>query len=146
MNDPVEHIELRNWADICIVAPLSAHTLAKFAHGYCDDTLSCTVRAWDYGHYVKIDSRRDDNLRNTGKPLILVPAMNTAMWEHPLTAQQLNQIESFGIHPNGQKSGTCIHVIPPQVKMLACGEMGVGAMADVSTIVEMVYDILESSG
>ncbi|KAL3896148.1 MAG: hypothetical protein SGARI_007248, partial [Bacillariaceae sp.] len=84
MGDPVLHIDLRNWADLLLVAPLSAHSLAKFANGLCDDTLSCVVRAWDFGH----SSRQ-------GKPLLLAPAMNTAMWDHPLTQLQLATIEGF---------------------------------------------------
>ena len=71
LGDPVLHIQLRDWADIAIVAPLAAHSLAKFATGLCDDPLSCVVRAWDLGYH---ESR-------PGKPLILAPAMNTAMWE-----------------------------------------------------------------
>ena len=52
MGDPVLHIELRNWADIIVVAPLSAHTLAKIATGMCDDPLTCCIRAW----YVNVQS------------------------------------------------------------------------------------------
>ena len=46
--DPVLHIELRKWADICLVAPLSANTLAKLALGLADNLLSSTLRAWDF--------------------------------------------------------------------------------------------------
>jgi phosphopantothenoylcysteine decarboxylase len=126
MGDPVEHIALRDWATVCIVAPLSAHSLAKFANGLCDDTLSCIIRAWNFGP--------------SGKRLILAPAMNVAMWEHPITAQQLNQIVGFGI--TSDKDASCVHVISPQEKMLACGEVGIGAMADVSLIVDTVSLLL----
>lgn len=46
--DPVLHIELRKWADLLIVAPLSANTLAKLAQGLCDNCLTSVVRAWDW--------------------------------------------------------------------------------------------------
>lgn len=48
VGDPVMHIELRRWADILIIAPLSANTLAKAANGMCDNLLTCVVRAWDF--------------------------------------------------------------------------------------------------
>lgn len=122
LGDPVLHIELRDWADICVIAPLSAHTLAKLANGLCDDTLSCVLRAWDYGHGER-----------PGKALILAPAMNTAMWQHPLTQTQLATIQSFW---NTKRSGDQneIHVVEPQVKTLACGEVGTGGLASVDDI------------
>ncbi len=61
--DPVLHIELRKWADMLIVAPLDANTLAKFALGLSDNCLTCVFRAWDFS-----------------RPVILAPAMNTLMW------------------------------------------------------------------
>ena len=64
--DPVRHIEFRHWADLLVVAPLDANTLAKFAIGLCDNFLTCLFRAWDFA-----------------KPVILAPAMNTLMWDHP---------------------------------------------------------------
>lgn len=48
VGDPVLHIELRRWADVLVLAPLSANTLAKVAHGLCDNLLTCVVRAWDF--------------------------------------------------------------------------------------------------
>ncbi|XP_024859501.1 phosphopantothenoylcysteine decarboxylase isoform X2 [Kryptolebias marmoratus] len=71
-SDPVLHIELRRWADLLIVAPLDANTLGKIASGICDNLLTCVVRAWD-----------------VSRPLLFCPAMNTAMWQHPITAQQV---------------------------------------------------------
>ena len=62
--DPVLHIEFRNWADLLVVAPLDANTLAKFALGLCDNFLTCLFRAWDFS-----------------RPVILAPAMNTLMWQ-----------------------------------------------------------------
>ncbi|NWW72902.1 COAC decarboxylase, partial [Climacteris rufus] len=95
-SDPVLHIELRRWADLMVVAPLDANTLAKIANGICDNLLTCVIRAWDLS-----------------KPLLFCPAMNTAMWEHPITAQQLQQLQAFGYTE-----------IPCVVKKLVCGDEG----------------------
>ena len=129
MGDPVLHIDLRDWADLLLIAPLSAHVLAKVAHGFCDDTLSCVLRAWDWGHGERL-----------GKPVLLAPAMNTAMWQHPITQLQLSQIQQF-YKPRTPKQENGVLVIPPQVKTLACGEVGTGALAsldDIMTKVEVV--------
>ncbi len=64
--DTVLHIELRKWADVFVIAPLDANTLAKLAVGLCDNCLTCVWRAWD-----------------TAKPVVLAPAMNTLMWQNP---------------------------------------------------------------
>ena len=74
IGDPVFHIILRDWADLLLIAPLSAHTLAKISNGLCDDTLSCVIRAWDFGHGDR-----------PGKPIIMAPAMNSAMYQHPVS-------------------------------------------------------------
>src|SRR5207248_9459119 len=73
--EPVLHIELRRWADILLIAPLDANTLAKLALGITDNCMTCVYRAWD-----------------ASKPVVLAPAMNTLMWEHPATARHLAQI------------------------------------------------------
>ena len=125
LGDPVMHIDLRDWADLLVIAPLSAHTLAKLSHGLCDDVLSSVVRAWDFGHGVR-----------AGKPVVLVPAMNTAMWQHPLTQPQLETIQDFWDPNQRVKEG--IFVVNPQVKELACGEVGNGALASVEKIVQVV--------
>jgi phosphopantothenoylcysteine decarboxylase len=143
LGDPVLHIDLRDWADVLLLAPLSAHSLAKIAHGMCDDTLSCVARAWDFGHYDKTDRCTKNNSesnepRARGKPVLLAPAMNTAMWEHPLTEQQLQTIQSFAPASSGN-----VKIVPPQSKLLACGEVGVGAMASVDTILQAVQSVLQ---
>lgn len=75
---------------------------------------TCVIRAWD---------RR--------KPLLFCPAMNTAMWEHPLTSQQVGQLQAFGYIE-----------IPCVAKKLVCGDQGLGAMAEVDTIVDKVKEVL----
>ena len=88
--DPVLHIELRRWADLCLIAPLSANTLAKLSQGLADNLLTSTLRAWDLS-----------------RPVLVAPAMNTFMWEHPVTCQQLSILSGWGYT-----------VIPPVVKTL----------------------------
>ena len=108
--DPVLHIELRKWADLLVISPLDANTLAKMAQGLCDNLLTCIVRAWDLD-----------------KPLLFCPAMNTHMWNHPLTQEHITKIKNFGYVE-----------IPCISKTLMCGDTGPGAMADVLTIVDAV--------
>lgn len=126
LGDPVLHIELRDWADVCLLAPLSAHSLSKLANGLCDDTLSCVLRAWDYGHHGT----------RPGKPIVMAPAMNTAMWQHPLTQAQLETIQSFWNLETNATNEICI--VEPQEKTLACGEVGTGALASIDDILEAV--------
>ncbi|XP_041600721.1 phosphopantothenoylcysteine decarboxylase isoform X4 [Vulpes lagopus] len=113
-SDPVLHIDLRRWADLMLVAPLDANTLGKVASGICDNLLTCIIRAWD-----------------CHKPLLFCPAMNTVMWEHPITAQQVGQLKAFGYVE-----------IPCVAKKLVCGDQGLGAMAEVGTIVDKVKEVL----
>jgi len=134
-NDPVTHIELRRWADLFLIAPLDANTLAKLAHGLCDNCLTCVWRAWD-----------------PARPVVLAPAMNTLMWQHPLTAQHLGALASqAGIAAPPADSSAIIdainrsqvrRIVPPQVKELACGDVGIGAMAEVETIVGMTDSLI----
>jgi phosphopantothenoylcysteine decarboxylase len=132
----VLHIELRKWADMLVVAPLDANTLAKFALGISDNLLSCVYRAWE-----------------REKPIILAPAMNTRMWESPVTLRHLRQIVADQtdepITPDftleslpGPISPALARLIliPPQSKRLACGDIGTGAMAEVETIASLVQD------
>ena len=124
VGDPVLHIELRRWADILVIAPCSANTLAKLANGLCDDLLSCIVRAWDF---------KDPNKR-----LIIAPAMNTMMWESPFTQKHLETlVELGGGTMDDQKR---VQIIGPVEKTLACGDVGNGAMASPTDIARLVAD------
>lgn len=132
--DPVLHIELRKWADMLVVAPLDANTLAKLAVGLCDNCLTCVWRAWDLA-----------------RPVVLAPAMNTLMWEHPFTRRHLRSLagdagaghipahltDELLIHQINDRSPT-LHVVAPITKALACGDTGVGAMAEIEAIVAAV--------
>ncbi|KAG0333126.1 hypothetical protein BG000_009453 [Podila horticola] len=116
MSDPVMHIDLRNWADMFIVCPLDANTLAKLASGLCDNLITCILRAWD-----------------ESRPVIVCPAMNTNMWNHKFTAKHL-AVLTDELH---------YRVIPPISKLLACGDLGIGAMADYRTIVDAIKEEVE---
>eukprot|EP01112_Ceratiomyxa_fruticulosa_P010890 TRINITY_DN2902_c0_g1_i4.p1 TRINITY_DN2902_c0_g1~~TRINITY_DN2902_c0_g1_i4.p1 ORF type:complete len:272 (+),score=50.72 TRINITY_DN2902_c0_g1_i4:107-817(+) len=114
--DPVLHIELRRWADLFLIAPLSANSLAKLAFGLSDNLLTCVARAWDFN-----------------KPLVLAPAMNTMMWDNPHTARHLKLVQELSAN---------VHIIPPISKKLACGDIGTGAMASVEDIANYVKKLL----
>ena len=125
VGDPVLHIELRRWADILVIAPCSANTLAKLANGLCDDLLSCIVRAWDF--------------KDPTKRLIIAPAMNTMMWESPFTQKHLETlVELGGGTMDDQKR---VQIIGPVEKTLACGDVGNGAMASPTDIARLVRRI-----
>ena len=112
--DPVKHIEFRDWADVLLIAPMTANTLAKIANGISDNFLCCIARAWP-----------------KQKPLILAPAMNTEMWIDPITRKQLLSLrERFRVS-----------VVSPVAKELACGDIGIGAMAEIDTIIKVVKEI-----
>ncbi|MDX2038959.1 MAG: flavoprotein [Isosphaeraceae bacterium] len=138
-DEEVRHIAFRDWADLLLVAPLDAHTLAKFAYGFADNFLSCIYRAWDFR-----------------RPVVLAPAMNTRMWDSPVTRRQfatlladhaiseppgrwtLDEVAAvFATHAPG------LVVIPPIEKRLACGDVGIGAMAEVDAIVATVVATVE---
>lgn len=132
--DRVVHIELRAWADVFVIAPLDANTLAKLAVGLCDNALTCVWRAWD-----------------PAKPVVLAPAMNTLMWEHPFTRKHLRAVAAdFGAaHVPGHLAGDVLiaqindrasglTIVGPITKTLACGDTGVGAMAEVEAVVAAV--------
>jgi phosphopantothenoylcysteine decarboxylase len=81
MGDEVLHIELRRWASVFVVAPLDANSLAKLAHGQCDNLLTCVARCWDVAKGT----------------MIVAPAMNTLMWTHPATTQSLDVLQSWKV-------------------------------------------------
>jgi len=110
MGDPVLHIELRKWADIILICPASADIMAKIVVGISDDLLLSVIRAWDQS-----------------KPKIICPAMNTLMWNHNITRSNVKSLVEEGWE-----------IIDPISKLLACKDLGVGALADLDDIVEKV--------
>lgn len=103
-----EHIDLARWADVFVVAPITANVLAKLALGLADDLLTTVALA-------------------TTAPILIAPAMNTVMWDHPATQQNLKILVARGAA-----------VIDPAAGTLACGEVGVGKLAPVPAIVEAI--------
>jgi phosphopantothenoylcysteine decarboxylase len=99
-----------------LIAPLSANTLAKMAHGICDNFLCCIARAWP-----------------KEKPVVLAPAMNTEMWIDPITDEHFVAL---------RKRFHKLTVVEPESKLLACGDTGVGAMARIECIVEAIEIIM----
>jgi phosphopantothenoylcysteine decarboxylase len=138
--DPVRHIDLRRWADLFVIAPLDANTLAKLAVGLCDNALTCVWRAWDWA-----------------KPVVLAPAMNTLMWRHPFTRKHLRSLAAdFGAaHIPGHfdedalvrqinDRAKTLRIVAPIEKELACGDVGTGAMAEVPAVVDAVQAMLNA--
>lgn len=120
------HIELRRWADLLVVAPMSANLLAKITNGICDDLLTCVIRAWDV-------QGKSQALANGQSSILVAPAMNTMMWEHPLTARQLGILRD---------EWSWFEVLVPQSKALACGDVGQGAMMEWGEIVKIIEERL----
>lgn len=102
------HIELARWPDLVVLAPCTANTLAKAALGLADDLLSTLLLATD-------------------KPVMVAPAMNRLMWQHPATRQHLETLRARGV--------TCVG---PGDGAQACGESGAGRMSEPAEIVDAV--------
>lgn len=126
--DSILHIELRRWAHLMLIAPLSANSLAKMVNGLSDNLLLSVVRAWDTSGMV--DGRK--------KRIFVAPAMNTAMWYHPITSKQVKILE----HEWGQSEDGWVTVLNPIDKGLACGDVGSGAMMEWGNIVDQVQRYL----
>lgn len=105
----VEHVALAKKADAVIIAPATANVTAKLAHGIADDMLTTTVLACRC-------------------PKIVAPAMNTAMYENPVTQDNLNTLRRYGME-----------IAEPDSGYLACGDVGAGKMPDPEVLLEYVY-------
>ncbi|KAG7905060.1 hypothetical protein KL907_003276 [Ogataea polymorpha] len=115
--DPVLHIELRRWADVLIIAPLSANTLSKIAMGLCDNLLTNVVRAW-----------------NTQYPIILAPAMVSFAYTSPVTKRHAKTIK---------EDMKWIEILKPTEKVVSSyGEIGMGGMMDWNEIVDKIVQKL----
>ncbi|KAJ5319951.1 hypothetical protein PENANT_c040G08228 [Penicillium antarcticum] len=134
------HISLRRWADILVIAPLSANTLAKLANGLSDNLLTSVCRAWDTDG--QIDGHR--------KRILVAPAMNTAMWRHPVTAKHIKVLEEeWGVKKDeefGEETGWFEVLAPQASKVLACGDKGGGAMLEWTEIIKIIEKRLGLSG
>jgi phosphopantothenoylcysteine decarboxylase/phosphopantothenate--cysteine ligase len=108
----IEHIGEAQWTEALVVAPATANILAKFAHGIADDFLTTMYLA-------------------TPAPVLVAPAMNVNMWEHPATQANLEILRQRGVR-----------VVEPGTGSLACGMVGVGRMAEAEAIADAVLGAL----
>ncbi len=116
LNSAIEHIDVAQSGDLLLAAPATADVLAKFAHGIADDFLTTTHLAFD-------------------GPVIVAPAMNTNMWEHPATRENIAVLRGRGVT-----------VVEPGSGDLACGTVGPGRLAEISDIVSRVRSVFEERG
>ena len=107
-----EHISLCDEADIFVIAPASANTIGKIANGICDNLLTSVACAFK-------------------KPILLVPAMNTGMWENPFVQENIEKLAKNGYH-----------ILEPETGFLACGTDGKGRMAEIDKIFDKTAEIL----
>jgi phosphopantothenoylcysteine synthetase/decarboxylase len=110
------HIELADNADLLLIAPATANVIAKLAHGIADDALTCIALA----------------LTPAAK-MLLAPAMNGKMWQHPATQQNVSLLKSRGVE-----------FIGPDEGLLSCGYEGVGRLMPVEKVVERASALLNS--
>jgi phosphopantothenoylcysteine decarboxylase/phosphopantothenate--cysteine ligase len=113
--DPIAHITFSQTADLLIVAPATANIIAKFANGVADDFLTST--------YLACFAR-----------VLIAPAMNTTMWEHPATQRNLQQLRADGVH-----------IIEPDAGEMACGTIGPGRLSEPDRIVAAALDLLRAA-
>ena len=104
----VEHVALARWADVLVVAPATAHTLARLATGLADDVLTSTALAF-------------------AGPVVVAPAMHTEMWQHPATRANLAVLEGRGVR-----------VVPPGSGALTSGDVGPGRLVELDELVDAV--------
>lgn len=111
----VKHISIAQRADLFVIVPASANVIAKVAHGIADDMLTTTFLA-------------------ATCPKVICPAMNTNMFENPITQHNLELLSSYGYH-----------IIQPAVGFLACGDTGKGKLEDINIIEERITHLLTTS-
>ena len=109
------HIELADAAHLLLIAPATAHTIAKFAHGLADDALGCIALAL-----------------NPKAKILIAPAMNGKMWQHPATQQNVAALKTRGAE-----------FIGPEEGLLSCGYEGIGRLWPVDKIAARVIELLK---
>jgi phosphopantothenoylcysteine decarboxylase/phosphopantothenate--cysteine ligase len=114
--DPIAHITFSQTVDLFIIAPATANVLAKLANGVADDFLSSTYLA-------------------CSAPVLIAPAMNTMMWEHPATQRNLQRLRDDGVH-----------LIDPDQGEMACGTFGPGRLSEPERIVSAALELLRRNG
>jgi phosphopantothenoylcysteine decarboxylase/phosphopantothenate--cysteine ligase len=113
--DPIAHITFSQTVDLFVVAPATANIIAKFANGVADDFLSTTYLA-------------------SNAPVLVAPAMNTTMWNHPATRRNVERLRADGVR-----------VFEPEVGEMACGTFGPGRLSEPELIVRAALDMLDES-
>jgi len=108
------HIKLADEADLLLIAPATANTLAKMAHGLADDALSCIALAL-----------------NPKTPVLIAPAMNGKMWLHPATQANVQTLKGRGVE-----------FIGPEEGMLSCGYEGIGRLFEPEKITQRALEML----
>ncbi|HZH32072.1 MAG TPA: bifunctional phosphopantothenoylcysteine decarboxylase/phosphopantothenate synthase [Pyrinomonadaceae bacterium] len=111
--DPIAHITFSQTVELLLVAPATANIIAKFANGVADDFLTSTYLA-------------------STAPIVIAPAMNTTMWQHPATVRNLQRLRDDGVH-----------IIEPDAGEMACGTFGPGRLSEPERIVAAALEILE---
>lgn len=107
----IEHISLAKWADVFLIAPATANIIGKIASGIADDMLTTTVMA-------------------TKAPVVIAPAMNVNMYNNPITQRNIDLLRQYGYY-----------FVQPESGELACGDIGQGRLADISSIVDFVKSL-----
>lgn len=113
--DPIHHISLAQEADVVLVAPATANSIAKMAHGIADDLMSTTLLA-------------------TKAPILIAPAMNSGMWSAAATQENVEALKSRGVH-----------FVQPDSGYLACGDVGSGRLPTPEAIADATCSLLQGS-
>lgn len=113
--DPIAHITFSQTVDLLLIAPATANIIAKFANGVADDFLTSTYLA-------------------SNAPVIIAPAMNTTMWNHPATRRNLERLRADGVR-----------VIEPDAGEMACGTVGPGRLSEPERIVSAALEVLREA-
>jgi phosphopantothenoylcysteine decarboxylase/phosphopantothenate--cysteine ligase len=106
----MDHISLSRWCDIILVAPITANTISKLSNGNAEDLASTVILA-------------------SNKDILICPAMNVRMWEHPSTKNNLEKLKQFGYK-----------IIGPEIGDMACGEYGEGKMTEPNVILQYILN------
>ena len=109
----MDHISLSRWCDIILVAPITANTISKLSNGNAEDLASTVILA-------------------SNKDILICPAMNVRMWEHPSTKNNLEKLKQFGYK-----------IIGPEIGDMACGEYGEGKMTEPNVILQYILNYFD---
>lgn len=112
MAECIPHIEYSQNTDLLVVVPATANIIGKIANGIADDLLSSSVIACN-------------------KEVLIVPAMNTHMYENKIVQENLKKLKKYHYH-----------ILEPQVKTLACGSTGIGALPEIKDIADKINELI----